>query len=81
MKDPELFIRFFEKFKHNKYLHSYFQTEQVAYALKRICMRVWTDPFTGEQEAAMNEVIIDYRKNLESDFRTIFMNIEGILTN
>jgi hypothetical protein len=79
MKDPALFIRFFDNFKKNKYLHTYAQTEQVAYALKRICMRVWNNPFTTEHEAAINDVIIDYRKKLEGNFKSIFTEIEALL--
>ncbi|WP_345948217.1 hypothetical protein ABDD95_15305 [Mucilaginibacter sp. PAMB04274] len=79
MKDPSLFIRFFTKFKNDQYLHTYARTEQVAYALKRICMRIWSNPFMPGQEAAINEVIIDYRKKLESNFLEIFSEIEAKL--
>lgn len=79
MKDPAVFTRFFDNFKRNKYLHSYAQTEQVAYALKRICMRVWNNPFTPEHEAAMNQVIITYRAGLENNFMSIFEEIEELL--
>jgi len=80
MKDPAVFIRFFDNFKHHKYLHTYAQTEQVAYALKRICMRIWPNPFTPEHEAAMNKVIVDYRTLLENDFMTVFTDIEELLS-
>lgn len=79
MKEPAVFIRFFDNFKKNKYLHTYAQTEQVAYALKRICMRVWNNPFTPQHEEAINEVIIGYRKKLESNFKNIFTKIEALL--
>jgi acyl carrier protein phosphodiesterase len=81
MKDPALFLRFFENFKRNKYLHSYAQTQQIAYALKRICMRVWANPFTAEQEEAMNKVIIGYRALLQDNFMQIFTDIEEALSN
>ncbi|WP_158827974.1 ACP phosphodiesterase [Mucilaginibacter lacusdianchii] len=76
MAHPEVFIRFFEKFKKERYLHSYAQTEQIAYALKRICMRIWNNPFTPEQEAGINDEIITYRNKLESVFMNIFDYIQ-----
>ncbi|MFD1256495.1 hypothetical protein ACFQ3S_06765 [Mucilaginibacter terrae] len=81
MKDPSLFTRYFENFKRNKYLHSYAQTEQVAYALKRICMRIWPNPFTPEQEAAMNEVIVSYRQSIETSFMEIFGEISPLVVS
>lgn len=79
MKNPEVFIRFFHKFKTDSYLHTYAQTEKVAYALKRICMRVWNNPFTPEQEAAMNEVIINYREILLPGFLSVFEEIGDLV--
>jgi acyl carrier protein phosphodiesterase len=79
MKDPAAFIHFFEKFKHNQYLHTYAETGQVAYALKRICMRIWNNPFTPKQEEDINKVITNYRETLKPDFMSIFEEI-AILT-
>jgi hypothetical protein len=79
MADPAVFTRFFDNFKHHKYLHTYAQTEQVAYALKRICMRIWSNPFTPAQEAGINEAIIQYRKKLEGCFMEIFEEIERLV--
>jgi hypothetical protein len=76
MKNPEVFVSFFEKFRKEKYLHTYAQTERVAYALKRICMRIWNNPFTPAQEAGMNEVIINYRNHLEDNYLNIFNDIQ-----
>ena len=55
-------------------------TAHVAYALKRICMRIWNNPFTAEQEQKMNEVIIDYRFGIYDDFMSIFNLIAAKLT-
>ena len=79
MKNPEVFIRFFHKFKTDRYLHTYAQTEKVAYALKRICMRIWNNPFTPEQEAAMNEVVISYRELLLPYFISVFKEIGALI--
>jgi hypothetical protein len=79
MQNPEVFLRFFENFKRNKYLHTYAETEKVTYALKRICMRIWNNPFTEENEMGMSVAINNYRHNLENNFTSIFNDIERML--
>jgi len=76
LKDCTRFFNFFEGFKKASYLHTYAETHHIAYALKRICMRVWTDPFTPDQEEAMNKVLADYREELADNFMDIFDEIE-----
>jgi hypothetical protein len=80
LKDTDRFFKFFEGFKKSKYLNSYQETEHIAYALKRICMRVWLDPFTPLHEAAINEVLIAYRQLLLPTFMDIFEEIEAKLS-
>ncbi|MDB5002477.1 MAG: hypothetical protein JWQ34_702 [Mucilaginibacter sp.] len=79
LKDTTRFFLFYEGFKRDGYLHTYSETPQIAYALKRICMRVWENPFTPEHEARMNEVLIAYRQLLLFDFMAIFNEIESKL--
>lgn len=79
LKDTARFFRFYEGFKRDGYLHTYSETQQIAYALKRICMRVWENPFTPLHEARMNEVLVAYRQLLLPDFMTIFYEIQGKL--
>jgi len=76
LKDTTRFFRFYEGFKRDGYLHTYAETQQIAYALKRICMRVWPSPFTLEHETRMNVVLTAYRQLLLPDFMTIFNEIE-----
>lgn len=76
LKNTERFFNFFENFKKSRYLETYVDTQQVSYALKRICMRVWKDPFTLEHESQMNAVLSAYRDKLQSDFISIFDEIE-----
>ena len=76
LKDSTRFFRFFEGFKKDGYLHTYSETHQIAYALKRICMRVWHEPFTSQQEMAMNCILSDYREVILNDFMSIFEEIE-----
>jgi hypothetical protein len=80
LKDPVVFNKFYEDFKKSKYLYSYAETREIAYALKRICMRIWKDPFTMENEVQMNEVLTAYRLNLIDEFMYIFDTIEEKLT-
>ncbi|PJJ79612.1 hypothetical protein [Mucilaginibacter auburnensis] len=75
LKDPSIFLRYFEKFKKDQYLHTYAEPGQITYALKRICMRVWQDPFTPQHEAGMTEIIENYRTTLLTDFMLIFSEI------
>lgn len=79
LRNTDVFLTFFEGFKRHRYLETYVDTAQVAYALKRICMRIWHHPFTAEQEARMNEVIIQYRLGIMDSFMEIFEEIEGKL--
>jgi hypothetical protein len=81
LKDTTVFFKFYGDFKKSRYLFSYAETQQIAYALKRICMRVWKDPFTPEHEAKMNEILTAYRESLLDNFMGIFDEIESKLTN
>jgi len=80
LKNTTVFFKFFEGFKSSRYLYSYAETQQIAYALKRICMRVWHDPFTPGHEAAINEILAAYREGLLGNFMSVFDEIDGKLT-
>ncbi|GAA3966993.1 hypothetical protein [Mucilaginibacter dorajii] len=75
LADTAVFFKFYENFKKSKYLHTYAETHQISYALKRICMRVWKDPFTEQHESQMNEVLSSYRDYLLGGFMEIFDEI------
>ncbi|GAA4105115.1 hypothetical protein [Mucilaginibacter panaciglaebae] len=79
LEDCSRFFRFFEGFKHDAYLHTYSETEHIAYALKRICMRVWENPFTAQHETQMNQILVAYRQLLLPHFMSIFNEIENKL--
>ncbi|MDR6940751.1 hypothetical protein [Mucilaginibacter pocheonensis] len=79
LKDSSRFFRFFDDFKRSQYLHTYAETHQIAYALKRICMRIWQNPFTPQHESQMNQVLGNYRTLLLPDFMSIFEEIENKL--
>ena len=79
MKNPDVFFRFYEEFKRSRYLNTYINIEQITYALKRICMRVWHNPFTPEQEHEMTGVLLNYRLSLVTKFNEIYDQIEAQL--
>jgi len=80
LEDTNKFFRFFNAFKKDGYLHTYSETPKIAYALKRICMRIWKDPFTEEHETEMNEVLVTYRKHIYNSFMQIFNEIDEKLS-
>ncbi|RKR85185.1 hypothetical protein BDD43_5447 [Mucilaginibacter gracilis] len=75
------FFKFFADFKKHRYLHTYAESAQIAYALKRICMRVWQDPFTKEQEESMTDVLLQYRLQLMANYTQIFNDIDLYLAS
>ncbi|QXV65057.1 hypothetical protein INP83_18550 [Mucilaginibacter sp. 21P] len=79
MKDPNKFLRFYREFRQSRYLHTYINVDQITYALKRICMRVWRNPFTAQQEADMTAILLGYRLGLMSSFMDVFNNISAKL--
>ncbi|WP_426580913.1 ACP phosphodiesterase [Mucilaginibacter sp. R-33] len=81
LEDTAVFFKFYEGFKKSQYLHTYAETHQIAYALKRICMRVWKNPFTPEQEVIMDEILSGYREEMLNDFMQIFEEIDHKLTS
>lgn len=82
MERPEVFLNFFKRFKSERYLHTYAETHQIAYALKRICMRVWPKPFTPAQETAIDHVLVNYRQKINDNYMTVFDAVgEGLASN
>ena len=76
LEDTGRFLKFYDDFKRSRYLDSYLEINAVGYALKRICMRVWKDPFNEKQEADMNTVLKAYREHIENNFMQIFDEID-----
>jgi len=75
MKNPDVFFKFYNEFKCSRYLNTYINIEQITYALKRICMRVWRDPFTPQQEQEMTGILINHRLGLISTYNSIYREI------
>jgi hypothetical protein len=80
LKETSRFFKFFDEFKKSRYLETYAQNEKITYALKRICMRVWQDPFTPEHEEKMTALVSAYRNAMLVDFIDIFNYIAELLS-
>ncbi len=77
--DTSQFFKFFDSFKSSRYLEHYQELESISYALKRICMRLWINPFDEETTQQLNVVLDSYKNELEEDFMIIFEVIENRL--
>jgi hypothetical protein len=75
--DINVFNKFLGSFISGKYLLSYQKAENITYALNRICMRLWAEPFTNTQLDLLTSRINEYIKILAQDFMTIFKDMEG----
>jgi len=78
--DVDHFFKFYKSFKSSKYLLSYQKIENIAYALQRICMRLWEHPFTEKTNYQLISILEFYKNQLEVDFMVIFEEIENKLT-
>jgi acyl carrier protein phosphodiesterase len=77
MEDIERFNRFLNSYITSKYMLSYQKAENITYALNRICMRLWREPFTEPQLLLLTKGIAEYIKTIEKDFLQIFREMEG----
>lgn len=80
MQHTGRFISFYDEFKRSRYLYTYDQISQIAYALKRICMRIWNNPFTPHQEQQLNTILASYRLHLKQEFMHIYDEISEKLS-
>ncbi|MEJ7558703.1 MAG: hypothetical protein WKF66_10380 [Pedobacter sp.] len=70
------FFNFLNNFISGKYLFSYQKIENIAYALNRICMRVWEDPFSREQLDQITIQLEIYKELLSTSYLSIFNEID-----
>jgi len=76
LPDQPRFDQFLNGFISSRYLFSYEQMENITYALNRICMRLWKDPFTQEQLALLTLKLEEFKQLLEKDFISIFDQLD-----
>jgi len=81
LKECDFFFRYFEKFKEDRYLQTYVDIPQITYALRRICMRIWSNPFTEAQEKEITEILAQYKAAIHTDYPLIFNEIEERLAS
>jgi hypothetical protein len=79
MKNPDVFFEFYDEFKSSRYLNTYINIDQITYALKRICMRVWNNPFTQQHEQDMTVILTTYRLSLLDNYKSIYQEISSQL--
>jgi len=81
IKDSAVFFEFLTNFISSRYLFSYQKMENIAYALNRICMRLWDKPFTEAQLEQLTLQLEIFKNNIQSDYLSIFIDIEKKLSN
>ena len=81
LEDTSVFFKFLNNFISSKYLFSYLKMENIAYALNRICMRLWDNPFTDAQLLMLTAQLELFKNNIENDYLIIFNDIEKSISN
>ncbi len=79
--NPEKFSTYFNNFRKEQYLHSYAEIDNLSYAVKRICMRIWEKPLTDEQTDKLTKAFSAYISHLKENFMIIFEDIESHILN
>jgi hypothetical protein len=79
VEDTQPFTLYFERFCSSAYLNSYRETEKIAYALNRICLRVWPESLTEAEQIEITKVLVAYQRELESVYFEIFTEISSAL--
>ena len=74
--DTRNFFSFLNGFISGKYLLSYQKLENIAYALNRICMRLWDDPFTQAQLDLLTHSLYFFKETIHDTYFTVFEEIE-----
>lgn len=74
--ETDHFFRFLNSFRSSRYLLSYQKIENISYALHRICMRLWVQPFDEKTVLLLTEKLALYKEELEKDYMRIFEEIE-----
>lgn len=76
ISDTAPFFKFLDEFISSAYLNSYNESGHIIYAIGRICMRLWTNPFSDTQKTQLTAVLLPYMSKLEKEYMEIFDQIE-----
>ena len=79
VEDTQPFTLYFERFCSSAYLNSYQETEKIAYALNRICLRLWPEALNQAEQEQITEVLVTYQAELAPIYFEIFTEISGAL--
>jgi hypothetical protein len=79
VEDTQPFTLYFERFCSSAYLNSYRETEKIAYALHRICLRVWPESLTEAEQVEITKVLVAYQDELAPVYLEIFNEISAAL--
>lgn len=74
--DTTVFLNFLNNFISSRYLFSYQKLENIAYALNRICMRLWHKPFTEAQLLELTSQLSMFSNSIKEGYLTIYNEIE-----
>jgi acyl carrier protein phosphodiesterase len=74
--DTTIFFNFLNNFVSGKYLLSYQKIENISYALNRICMRLWDNPFTDRQLVLLTDGLNVFKSSIAGSYHSIFDEIE-----
>lgn len=77
--ETSAFFNFLDEFITSEYLATYDQKGKIIYALSRICMRLWPDPFSLKQKEELALHLLPYISVLKEDYQSIFTDIESKL--
>jgi len=77
--DTSIFFSFLDGFISSRYLFSYQKIENIAYALNRICMRLWDNPFSDQQLILITNHLEAYKNSIAGSYISIFDEIELLL--
>ena len=76
LTDTTVFFKFLNSFISSRYLFSYQKIENITYALNRICMRLWNNPFTELQLSQLTSQLETFKGSIEDDYLSIYADIE-----
>ena len=79
VENTQPFTLYFERFCSSAYLNSYRETEKIAYALNRICLRVWPESLTEAEQEQITQVLVAYQDELVPVYLEIFNEISAAL--
>jgi hypothetical protein len=76
MEDRSVFLTFLDSFISSRYLLSYQKVENITYALNRICMRLWANPFSEPKQEMLTRRLEEFKVFIRKDYFSIFSSME-----